>query len=889
MKEILITATVLILCVLLIRRVFRGKISSRLQYALWLLVAIRLIVPVSAEFDMGPFSRFRLMDLVEEDESGIGERLGETIRLEEPIHMTVNSSSILFRLFTTDEIRETLENTPEDGPTSVFLVGTLGFSRLDVLWFLWWIGALAVGVWILAANMLFSRRLRKRRKPYDLPEDIKEFVLKGREYAGGESKASSDLRSEEDSQGKKFSRFWGRKDRLPAIYLAEGISSPCLYGFPGREAVYLTADVIDDASRLRHVVVHELVHKKHGDGFWAILRAVLVTVYWFHPLVWVAAACSKRDCELACDEGTLALLGEEERVSYGETLLSIITRKGRVSDLVCTATTMTGSGKSVKERICFIAKEPKVIYAAVAGALFLIAAVCLFVFTKDARFRGITVDAQEGLTVTGADMQIPLPASIGGISGCVVEKKTDEVVIYHVAAQEEVGRFSRIPLRDALGFVDEGREVVPVGDRGCNYFLRAYMGEPLTRTEHLYFPSGEGSGVLKHEDIYFPEEDILKHEDTIEAVPGDDENPLLSKDWEVIPLEEDEELSAETRSESTLGHEDIHTPVEDKTDYLPNEEIVVVESVDPAAYEKSTMHTYTPAEEEDTHITYTPTEDAGTGNGISEGVSGTDTGMTAGVPGTDSNDDDTTYIVDEDDATYIIDDNTARTAETQEEVSVDYLPDEEITTTVYPPREVDIDRLDNRCYVYIRAAYDSRVKEKYRDEMAFIDSELKSAADQVIILSLNRERREALFDALCENRTPYVGDNAKVGALIDALPLPSTLNRSEGFSLQTLEEPYSLRVDYEMSTDYFTQEDQDMLYFNAAMLFYSIGNVEEISSEIKHPSGKNSEMKVYYREELEKELPILQSADYEDDQNFRDGLAELQTAVETHLQAASGE
>lgn len=173
-----------------------------------------------------------------------------------------------------------------------------------------------------------------------------------------------------------------------------------------------------------------------------------------------------------------------------------------------------------------------------------------------------------------------------------------------------------------------------------------------------------------------------------------------------------------------MSETDDHTPVEDKTDYLPNEKIVVMDPVDPAAYEKSTMHTYTPA---------------------------------AGMPGTDSNDDDTTYIVDEEDTTYIIDDNTARTAETQEEVSVDYLPDEEITTMVYQPREVDIDRLGNRCYVYIRAAYDNKVKEKYRDEMAFIDSELKAAADRVIILSLNRERREALFDALCENRTPYVG------------------------------------------------------------------------------------------------------------------------------------
>ena len=867
MKEILITSTVLILCVLMVRRVFRGKISSRLQYALWLLVAVRLMIPVSAEFDLGSFSDFRLMDLVERDNSGIGERLDETIRLEEPVQMTVNANSVLFRLFTTDEIRETLEGMPDDGPTSVFMAGTLGFSRLDVLWFFWGTGAFVVGVWILAANIVFSRRLRKARQPFDLPEEIKTAVLAYQ--TSKEGKATADVQSEEDSQGrKKRSRFSRRKDRLPAIYLAEGISSPCLYGFPGREAVYLTADVTDDGDRLRHVLVHELVHKKHGDSFWGLLRGVLVTVYWFHPLVWVAAVCSKRDCELACDEGALMLLGEEERISYGETLLSIITKKGRVSDLVCTATTMTGSGKSVKERIRFIAKEPKVIYAAVAGALFLIAAVCLFVFTKDARFRGTTVDAQEGLTVTGADMQIPLPASIGGISGCVVEKKTDEVVIYHVAAQEEVGRFSRIPLRDALGFVDEGREVVPVGDRGCNYFLRAYLGEPLTRTEHLYFPSGEGSGVLKHED-------------TIEAVPGTDENPMLSKDWEVIPLEEDEEPSAETRSEGALGHEDIHTPVEDKTDYLPNEEIVVMDPGDPAAYEKSTMHTYTPAEEESAH-TFTPSEDAGTGE------AGTDSGA-AGVPGTDSNDDDTTYIVDEDDTTYIIDDNTSRTAETQEEVSVDYLPDEEITTTVYPPREVDIDRLDNRCYVYIRAAYDNKVKEKYRDEMAFIDNELKAAADRVIILSLNRERREALFDALCENRTPYVGDNAKVGALLDALPLPSTLSRSGGFSMQTLEEPYSLRVDYVMSTDYFTKEDQDMLYFNAAMLFYSVGKVEEIEVQMQLPLGNGSMMVTYHREKLEEEIPIMQNVNFEDDQTFRDGLAELQTAVETHLQAAPGE
>ena len=733
MREILITATVLILCILLIRRIFRRKIGSRMQYALWLLAALRLVIPVSAEFDLGSFSDFRLMDLVGEDESGIGERLEETIRLEEPIQMTVNSRSILFRLFTTDEIRETLEAMPKDGPTSVFMAGKLGFSRLDVLLFFWGIGGFIIGAWIIITNVVFSHRLKKRRKPFDLPEEVKTAVF-----------------------GEKNSGLFRKKGRLPAFYAVEGISSPCLYGFPGHEAVYLTADVIGDTDKLRHVIVHELVHKKHGDSLWAVLRGVLVTVYWFHPLVWAAAVCSKRDCELACDEGALAALGEKERVPYGETLLSIITQKGHMSDLVCTATTMTGSGKSVKERIRFIAEKPKVFYAAAAGVLFLIAVVCLFVFTRDTQFHGTVVDAQEGLLVTGADMQIPLPASIGGISGCVVEKESDEAVIYHLAAQEEVGRFARMPLKDALGLVDEGREVTPIGDYGYNYLLRAYLGEPLSRTEHTYTPAKEAA-----------------------------------------------------------------------TDYQPG------------------------------------MDEAGTA------------GETAGVPGTDTNDD----------TTYMIDDSGYRTEEVQEvyEGKTDYLPNEQIVETTYEPDEVNVDELYSGCYVYVKADFDGKVRDKYQEEMAYIDEELKTVVYQVIVLSLNRENRDALFDSLAANRTPYVGDHSKVGALLEALPLPPTLNREAGFSLQTLESPYALRFDYKMCMDHFTKDDQDMLYFNAAMLFYAIGNLEQIAVEVKYPSGGGSDMMIYRREELEKDLPMLEKADYEDDQIFRDGLAELQTAVETYL------
>lgn len=751
MKEIIITSSVLILGILLIRRIFRGKVSSRLLYALWFIAALRLVLPVSVQMDLGPFSFLQPTELVRQAEQNSGLSEGQ---LEEPIQISLSGSNPLFRFLVSRAAGEAIGGA--DGPTSVFIAGKLGFAGVDILRFVWKGGMVIAAVWMVSVNFLFSRRLRREREMFVLPEELTELV---------------------------------KNSKKIKIYTADHLASPCLYGIPGRETVYLTPDVAEDADKLRHVMVHELVHRKHGDSFWALLRSVLVAVYWFHPLVWVAAVCSKRDCELACDEGALALLGEEERVPYGETLLSIITRRGRASDLVCTATTMTGGAKSVKERIQFIVKKPGVLYAAIVALAALTAVICLFVFTRGFWSDGVMVDKEEGLTVTGADMQIHLPASIGGISGCILEGENEDIVVYHRNAGREVGRFSRLSLKDALALVDAGREVTPLGNEGDNYLLRAYLGEPLSRTEHIYTPTEKETGALWHEDVYLPNESIVVSDD----------------------------------------------PIDD-----------------------TTYHTYTPAEEE---------------------AEAEISAASEGVPGTDSNNDDTTYIIEDDGNPMLNGDVEVIPLEE----SVDYLPNEEITVTTYQPRNVNVDELEGGCYLYVKADFE-RVPEKYLDEMNFIDSELKAAGSEAVILSLNSKRREALFDALTENRTPYIGDNTRVGALLGALPLPVSLNRVEGFKLQTVEPPYSLRFSYEMSTDILTREDEDTLYFNAAMLFYAVGNLEEITMDFQNPGGVDqSYFRVYEREKMEQELPALQNADFEDDQAFRDGLEELYPAIEAYL------
>ena len=47
MLEWIISSTVLILIVIALRLILKGKISLRLQYALWAIVLLRLIIPVS--------------------------------------------------------------------------------------------------------------------------------------------------------------------------------------------------------------------------------------------------------------------------------------------------------------------------------------------------------------------------------------------------------------------------------------------------------------------------------------------------------------------------------------------------------------------------------------------------------------------------------------------------------------------------------------------------------------------------------------------------------------------------------------------------------------------------------------------------------------------------
>lgn len=347
MSGILVTSSVLILALLLLRWLFRDVISCRIRYTLWALVLIRLLVPVTL-----PALDFSVLTVTGSADDAVSQRLESVAVFYRPVAQMETSMSApqapdagtpvwTVRDSGSDsapefERVEGYSVLSEDSSQYVWYAKEISLQRL--LTYLWWTGMAGMACWLVSSNVRFGRMLKKARTVYPVPGC-----------------------------------------RYPVYLVEQGLCSPCLFGF-WKPAIYLTPAAVKDEETLRHVITHEITHGAHLDLLWSFLRGVCLVVYWFDPLVWIAARASRIDCELACDEGAIKRLGEEERLAYGQTLLSLIPIR-RSRDPLLSATTMTSDKRRLKDRILRIAENRKTVVAALAVVLLAVAVTCILTFT----------------------------------------------------------------------------------------------------------------------------------------------------------------------------------------------------------------------------------------------------------------------------------------------------------------------------------------------------------------------------------------------------------------------------------------------------------------------------------------------------------------------------
>lgn len=103
------------------------------------------------------------------------------------------------------------------------------------------------------------------------------------------------------------------------VWCCDHLPAPFVLGFV-RPKIYLPSSLRPDEAVL--VLAHEQAHEARLDALWKLVAYLLLSVYWFNPLLWLAYRLFCQDVELACDERVASELSPEARRKYAHVMIS---------------------------------------------------------------------------------------------------------------------------------------------------------------------------------------------------------------------------------------------------------------------------------------------------------------------------------------------------------------------------------------------------------------------------------------------------------------------------------------------------------------------------------------------------------------------------------------
>lgn len=217
MIEIVVSSSALILLILAIRKVFKGKIKLWLQYSLWLLVLIRLMLP----FSIGK-SAVSIMNYVAlPQQAGTNAFMDRQDSYKSSTYDEQSSGSTASKV-SNEQIRNNPSNISEmQTPVKYSKTDTSSITPY-ALKHLWYVGIAVMVLYMAIVNSVFAINLMKKRKRLDY-------------------------------------------DCILPVYVCNGLSSSCLFLWFDGTAIYVTPEAVENGDKLQFVIAHELTHFYHLD------------------------------------------------------------------------------------------------------------------------------------------------------------------------------------------------------------------------------------------------------------------------------------------------------------------------------------------------------------------------------------------------------------------------------------------------------------------------------------------------------------------------------------------------------------------------------------------------------------------------------------------------
>lgn len=282
------------LALLLLKKLLRGHLSPTWQYALWLILLVKLVLP------MGPASPYSAYNALP---AGFQQTAPS---VAEPTQMGV--WTVISAI----------------GPSTSGNIAPFSWHRLAAV--VWLAGALLVLLFWAVQYIKMQRILRRQGRP--APDAWQTLLARCQAEAGVKQTVS--------------------------VIVQPLFASPALSGLV-RKRLLLPANAQTlSENELRYVFLHELYHLRHGDLWVNALLLLLQAMHWFDPVLWICFAQVRRDMELACDAAVIRHLSEAERLAYGRALLDAAAQKQTAPSLRLLA--MANDHDSLRERIVQIKK-----------------------------------------------------------------------------------------------------------------------------------------------------------------------------------------------------------------------------------------------------------------------------------------------------------------------------------------------------------------------------------------------------------------------------------------------------------------------------------------------------------------------------------------------------
>ena len=326
-----VSGALLLLLILGLKPLYKNKFSKRWQYYIWIVVALRLLLPFTPDTTIigSLFEKF--------DTTAITNEIPTNPNVPVPAD-TGNSKAEPIQ--TNREITTAAMREP--------------FNKYVCLFFIWSALALVLFVRKVTVYQGFIQYIKAGNKEVS---DIKILNL----LSDCEEKLNIKTRVE--------------------LSCNPLIASPMLIGF-FRPRIILPVGEWED-KELSYIFVHELIHYKQRDMFYKWLIQIVVCVHWFNPFVYLLEKEVNKSCELSCDEKVISVLDNTARREYGDILICFLKSNNLYKNSLASVT-LTEGAEQLKERLGAIMKFRKKSKVIIAITAIFTVAVCICFFVTGA-------------------------------------------------------------------------------------------------------------------------------------------------------------------------------------------------------------------------------------------------------------------------------------------------------------------------------------------------------------------------------------------------------------------------------------------------------------------------------------------------------------------------